>query len=128
MNEKYLKTIREIGKVLTIAQIKSINEFPIEEANKIIGILISCEPKVKNQIYVDSYIKTLLKNGWIDPNKTGIKGKQPLSICCALYGLWSAALDLFNKGKVGEDKIKPTFFVNFSLDIIEAVEHGENNE
>lgn len=79
--------------------------------------------RIANSNCVDAYIREIKLKSRLDPRRTGIRGRTPLGVCCAMYGVWSAFPVLVQDGVVGneEGQVGVSLFVNFSWDLLNWV-------
>lgn len=100
-------------------------------SNEIVNVVVAANPLINNAEYVDAYIKHIVKNRCLEPQKVSYNGSTPLGICCALFGIWSAVPLLMRRDIINNDNVPLSQIVNFCIDLLNDFVPGvgeTNNE
>lgn len=139
--DNYDTACAKIGLIIKDSNIDNSFESIRSVSDAILNVITSTDTNLINDKYTDAYIQKIVKDKVLGSKYTPIRSFRPKPVCCAMYGVWSAAPFLFERGIIGDGKeqVSISVIVNFCWDLLDSVlpdgmdnlkelETGDSNE
>lgn len=127
----YVKVCRESLPLLEKMKDREDDEELIRSsARKIVDLVTAANPNLNNPQFTDAYISRIIKNRALSSQFMTARSSNPLVVCCALFGVWTATPVLISRGIIGNGRNQARLdnIINFSLDLVDIVSVGDNDE
>lgn len=124
MEDKFVRHCEIMAKhIVALNNVDYDAEHVCSVASQIAQLASMADARIANPAYTDAYLKEIRDNRRLDPNRTSVANRTPLSVCCSMYGLWTAVPILIYSKFIGmeDDQIDLSLCINFSWDLLNWV-------